>query len=121
TTAKTLQREGWPVTVTRWDDAALAVVDLHDALGYRVGIAAPDFATVDQHRGLDQQWQTPPPAGGPLIPPGGDEHLGVVAADLAAVSAAHGRWLGRRTWHVLAFDSRRGSLTDTRFRGDAEP
>lgn len=109
-----LSRQGFSITTTRWDGATLAVVDTTSVLGYRLGIAAPDFAAVAGARSPHDEWHTPVPDGGRLLPPGPDEHLGVIAPDLHDVTVAHARLLGRNTWHVLSFDSRRGTLAETR-------
>lgn len=112
--------EGQPtdVSVTRWDDALLAIVDTRAELGYRVAMAGPDFSAVDRARATTQVWQTPAPDGRPLLPPGPDEHIGVVAADLERITRGHAQVLGRSTWRVLSFDSRRGTLAQTRLHGE---
>lgn len=113
-----LQGQGIEVTVTRWDDAVLAVVDTRADLGYRVAVAGPDFAAVERARATDLVWETPAPDGGPILPPGPDEHVGVVAPDLEQITRGHARVLGRSTWRVLSFDSRRATLTETRLHGE---
>lgn len=115
-----LHQQDIATTTTRWDGASLAVLDTRKRLGYRIGIAAPDFATVTRVRGLDDEWHTPAPNDDQLLPPGPDEHLGIIAPDLHALTLGHARLLGRNTWRVLSFDSRRGTLSDTRLHGEPQ-